>query len=182
MKKTVIFLADGFEEIEALTAVDLLRRANIECSMVSITGKLMVTGSHGIQVMADEIFIKENYLNKDAIILPGGPGTAKLKEHDGVTSLIKCFDKNKKMIGAICAAPSILGELGILVDKAATCYPSVTDKLIGAIIQYNAVVVDDYILTSQGVGTAIEFACKIIEILENKEISDNIKKSIIYEC
>ena len=115
MKKAAVLLADGFEEIEALTAVDLLRRARIYVDTVSISDDYMVHGAHGINVQTEDLFEEVNFAEFDMIILPGGmPGTKNLEEHKGVLRVVKDFHENGKYIGAICAAPGILGAMGIL--------------------------------------------------------------------
>ena len=124
MPKTAIFLADGFEEIEALTVVDLLRRANIEISTVSIMGRKNVTGSHNITVEADALLEETDFDSLDMLILPGGmPGTTNLADCKALTDKIKEFDEKDKMLCAICAAPTVFGKLGILKGKKACCFP-----------------------------------------------------------
>lgn len=182
MGKVAIFLADGFEEVEGLTVVDLLRRAEIEIEMVSISNSDMVTGAHNIKVKADKTFQEVEFQTIDMIILPGGmPGTKNLLKFEPLNEKIKEFYKNGKMLAAICAAPMILGANGILVGKKATCYPGFEQELKGAEAVQESVVVDDNIITSRGVGTAIEFASVIIEHLKDKKLADNIKESIIYK-
>ena len=153
MVKVYLFLANGFEEIEGLTVVDLLRRANIEIVMVSITGDLYVTGSHQITTKADVLFEKADYSDADMLVLPGGmPGTKYLSEHRGLDELLKQFFGKGKKLSAICAAPSVLGAKGILKGKHATCYPGFEEALDGAIVTNEAVVIDENIITSKGMG------------------------------
>lgn len=179
MEKALVFLADGFEEIEALTVVDLLRRAEIVVSMVSINSELNVKGAHGIIVIADEIFNIEKICEADALILPGGsPGTANLKSHNGLKEVIHSFNEQQKIIAAICAAPSILGEMGILKGKKAVCYPGYEQNLLEANVSDDKFSKDGNILTSRSVGTAIDFSFKLIEMLKDKETANRIKKSI----
>ena len=180
-KKAYVFLAEGFEEIEALTPVDILRRAGIDCTTVSISDKLEVTGSHNITVKADILFSEGKFLDGYAIILPGGlPGTTNLGKHSGLKELIEKYNKENKLISAICAGPTIFANMGLLNGICATCYPSMTDKLTGAIVKDDKCVYDKNILTSRGMGTAMDFALKIVEILENKEVSDTIKNQVVY--
>jgi 4-methyl-5(b-hydroxyethyl)-thiazole monophosphate biosynthesis len=181
-----IFLADGFEEMEAITPIDLLRRAGIEVKTVAV-GKnpqnLTVVGSHKIPITADlhETEIDNILQNLEMIVLPGGmPGTKNLEASDFVQKSIDFCVKNDIYISAICAAPSILGHLSLLDNKKATCYPGF-EKELGKFIQTgDKVAVDGKIITSKGAGTAIDFSLKIIEKLRNKELSDKISKSIIY--
>lgn len=182
MGKVAIFLADGFEEIEGLTVVDLLRRAEIEIEMVSISDSDMVTGAHNIKVKADKTFQEVEFQTIDMIILPGGmPGTKNLLKFEPLNEKIKEFYKKGNMLAAICAAPMILGANGILVGKKATCYPGFEQELKGAEVVPEPVVVDGNIITSRGLGTAIEFASVMIEHLKDKKLADNIKESIIYK-
>lgn len=182
MKKVCVFFAEGFEEVEALTVVDLLRRAEIETTMVSISDELQVVGAHKIDIKADKTFDELDYSKTDMVILPGGmPGTKNLSEHKGLVKLLKEFNDENKWIGAICAAPSVLGMNGILKGKTATCYPGFEDKLEGATFVTDEVSVCDHVITSRGLGTAIEFSLAIIAHLETKEKANKIKESIIYK-
>lgn len=181
MKKVVVLLADGFEEVEALTVVDLLRRARIYVDTVSITEDYMVHGSHGINVQTEDLFEEVNFVEFDMIVLPGGTqGTENLDAHKGVRKIVKEFIESGKYVAAICAAPSILGGMGLLKGKRATCYPSVEDKLQGAVINKIPVVQDEEIITSRGMGTAIEFSLKLVEILTDRIKSDEIAEEIMY--
>lgn len=182
MAKVYIFLADGFEEIEALTVVDLLRRAGINISMVSITGRLEVKGAHHISVMADILFENANFDDAELLVLPGGmPGTAHLMEHEGLDNLLKEINKKKKNIAAICAAPSVLGSKGILAGKRATSYPGFESKLTDSIIVNQDVVEDGNIITSKGLGTAIDFSLSLINKLIDKETAIRIADNIQYK-
>ena len=181
MSKVYVFLADGFEEVEGLTAVDLLRRAQIETEMVSVTGKLEVTGSHRIQVKADCLF--EEIQQDEAVmyVLPGGmPGTLHLGAHQGLAALLKSAEAEGKKVAAICAAPSVLGGLGLLKGKTAVCYPGFEDKLQGAEVKESPAEVSGYITTSRGVWTAIPFALALIAQLKDQETADEIGKSIVW--
>ena len=180
-KKVFIFLADGFEESEAIIPIDILRRAGIECIMVSITDSITVTSSHNVKVVADSLFDMKECLNGDAIILPGGiPGTINLLNHDGVKDIILEYNKNNKIIAAICAAPTILGEMGLLKGKKAICYPSMTEKLFGAIVEDEKCIKDDNIITSKGLGAAMNFALKLVEELIDSETMEKIKHQIVF--
>ncbi len=171
MSKVYIFLADGFEEIEGLTVVDILRRAGIEIKMVSITDSIYVTGSHQIMVKADLLFQDVNYHDADLLVLPGGmPGTDHLMEHEGLDVLLREFHDKGKQLAAICAAPIVLGTKGILNGKKATCYPGHEEKLLGADIDKNAVVVNDgTVTTSRGMGTAIDFSLALIKQFQGED-------------
>lgn len=130
MKKVVVFLADGFEEVEGLTVVDLLRRAGAVVETVSVMEKLQIDGAHGIQVEADELFEKAFFDDAELLVLPGGmPGTLHLKEHKGLADLLCKFNEKGKRIAAICAAPTVFGALGLLKEKAACCYPGMEEQL-----------------------------------------------------
>jgi len=182
MSKVCIFLANGFEEIEGLTVVDLLRRAGIEIDMISITEQREVTGSHNIKVTSDKLFSEADYESYDMLVLPGGmPGTLNLGAHEDLVALIKNYQKEGKWITAICAAPSILGDNNILEGKKAICYPGYEERLTKAIITNEKVVTDQNIITSRGMGTAIDFGLVIIEKLINQETALKIKNSICYE-
>lgn len=180
MKKVYVFLADGFEEIEGLTVVDILRRAGVETETVSVGESREVEGSHGIRVKADSLFPVSG--DADMLVLPGGmPGTLNLKSHEGLRDLLIAHDKEKKYIAAICAAPTILSELGMLKDREACAYPSFENGLDCRSIKKVPVVEDGNIITGRGMGAAIPFALKLIELLCGKEKADEIKVSIVFE-
>ena len=181
MKKVSVFLADGFEESEGLTVVEILRRAGVHTDMVSINGSLQVTGAHDITVKADATFEKMDFSDMDMLVLPGGmPGTLHLQEHKGLCSLLCAYDKEDKFLAAICAAPSVLGELGILKGRKACCYPSFEEKLIGAEVVTEPAVWDGHVITGRGMGTAIPFALKLTEALCGLEKAEEVKKSILF--
>ena len=181
MAKVCVFLAEGFEEVEGLTVVDLLRRAGEEVLMVSIGTSLEVTGSHGIKVSADRLFEEADYSDADMLVLPGGmPGTLHLGEHKGLTELLIKFNEAGKKVAAICAAPGVFGANGILKGRKATCYPGCEEKLKGAVLSEEAVVRDKNVTTSRGVGTAIAFALELISQLEGEVKAHQIKKSNVY--
>ncbi len=180
MSKVNVYLADGFEEVEGLTVVDLLRRAGIETDMVSIMGRKEITGARKIPVLADKLFEEQD--DPDVIVLPGGmPGTLHLKAHEGLADLIRKADKEGKLLAAICAAPTIYGEMGLLEGKNATCYPGMEDKLLGANWQEQPVVVDGNFVISRGVGTAIAFALTLVTILKDEETAKSLANSIVYK-
>lgn len=181
MKKVSIFLAPGFEEVEALTPIDLLRRAGAQVTVVSIGEEKAVTGSHQITVTADKLFEEMDFSDQDMFILPGGqPGTNNLKACKKLRDLLEDANNREKLLAAICAAPTVFGDMGLLKGKKATCYPSCEEGLTGAEYMTDRVVADGNIITSRGVGTAIPFALSLIEQLFGKEKSGEIRKSIIY--
>lgn len=176
-----VHLAEGFEEIEALATVDVLRRAEIEVKLVSITGDRVVTGAHSIQAVADLLFEEADYEQGTMIVLPGGmPGTTNLMGHQGLSAqILKYAAGDDKWVAAICAAPMILGSLSILEGKEATIYSGMEEHLRGAKLSPEKVVVDGRIITSKGPGTALVFALKLVEILKDAETAARIGKSML---
>lgn len=187
MKKVSVFFADGCEEVEALTVVDLLRRAGVETDMVSIMGKLLVTSSHGVGIQTDHLFEETDFEETDMLVLPGGmPGTLHLRAHEGLAQLLKTYDVagkqgQDKYVAAICAAPSVLGGLGILEGKLACCYPGFEEKLTGATVTMEPAIQDGYVITGRGMGTAIPFGLKLIQVLCGVEKAEEVKKGILFE-
>ncbi len=177
-----VFLADGFEEIEALTPVDLLRRAGVSVSTVSIyPERVNVKGARGIEVVADTVIDKIDASSADIIILPGGmPGTVNLLECEKLMRIVDDQNARGGRIAAICAAPArILGSKGLTKGKKATCYPGMEDLLEGATPVTQTVVTDGNITTSRGLGTAVDFACELITLVCGKEKSDEIRSSVV---
>lgn len=183
MKETIaVHLAEGFEEIEAVSIIDVLRRAEIETLVVSVTGNEEVTGSHGITISSDILFEDVDYSEVGMIVLPGGmPGAKNLKKHAGLGEQIIKFNKENKPLGAICAAPIVLGSLGILNNKNATCYPGFEEQLSGAHVTGNPVETAGKIITGRGPGVAIEFALKIVESVKGKELADELAQKMIFQ-
>lgn len=183
MKNVYVFLATGFEEIEALTPVDILRRGGIDVKLVSVTGSEVVTGARGINVKADILF--ENIDNSwaDILVLPGGmPGTTNLMAYEPLMNLVKDYNEKGKRIAAICAAPTIFGKLNLLIGRKATCYPGREDDLTGADVCKESVITDGNITTSRGMGTAIDFSLELLEILSGaKENADKMAQAVVYE-
>ncbi|HHX13552.1 MAG TPA: DJ-1/PfpI family protein [Clostridiales bacterium] len=176
----LVHLAEGFEEVEALTVVDLLRRAGIDCKTVSVTGRLPVNGAHGVQVTADLLFDQADYKAAEMIVLPGGlPGTDNLAAHSGLTAAILDFAEQDKPLAAICAAPSILGGLGLLKGRNAVIYPGLEGKLTGAVVGRDNVVTDGNITTSKGPGTAMEFALELIRRLKGKDAAQTVRQGVL---
>ncbi len=182
MAKTAIFLADGFEEIEALTVVDLLRRAGIEINTISIMGKKSVTGSHKITVEADLLFEEADFSDTDMLILPGGmPGTTNLDNYAPLKDQINKFNDSGKYLAAICAAPTVYGKMGLLKGKKACCYPGRENDLLGADVQMTETALDGNFLTSRGMGTAIPFGLAIIEVFDGSEAAKEMAAKIVYK-
>ena len=182
MANVYVFTADGFEEIEGLTVVDLMRRAGARVEMVSISDGLAVKGSHGIEIKADTFFDDVDFGQADLLVLPGGmPGTLHLGEHRGLTKALVDFNAQGKRIAAICAAPSVLGDLGVLEGRKAVCYPGFEERLTGAAVERKEVVTDGNITTSRGLGTAIPFALELISLLLGEEKAEEIRKSVIFQ-
>lgn len=182
MKKVSVFFADGCEEVEALTVVDLLRRAGVHTEMVSVTGNEWVTSSHQVKIHTDRLFEEMDFSGMDMLVLPGGmPGTLHLQEHEGLSDLLVKFHKEGRDVAAICAAPSVLGSLGILEGKQACCYPGFEEKLKGASVCFEPAIQDGNVITGRGMGTAIPFGLKLIEVLCGSEKVKEIKKGILFE-
>lgn len=181
MKKTAILFAPGYEEVEALTVVDLLRRADIACDIVSLDGGGTVTGSHGITVGADKAFAGTDFSAYDGVILPGGlKGTQNLASDERVLSLLREFADAGKLTAAICAAPTVLGKAGVLQGKHAVCYPGMEDQLTGAATGEETVVTDGTVITSRGLGTAIPFALALVEYFDSAARAKELAKAIVY--
>lgn len=177
-----LFLADGFEEIEALTIVDVLRRADLQVKTVSVTDSLTVKGAHGISVISDTLFGNCSFDKVKALVLPGGmPGAETLGKHKGLTELLKEYHNTDTVLAAICAAPMVFGQLGLLKGKKAVAYPGFEPKLEGASIQNDLVVVDGKIVTGKGPAAALPFALKLAEVLASKETANQLRKDMCVE-
>lgn len=177
--RALMILAEGFEEIEALAVVDILRRGLVKVTLAALDFKL-VDGAHDIMVKADCLLETLPEFDYDMIILPGGSkGTDNLQDSEVVTNLIKRFDVEGKWIAAICAAPRILDHIGLLKGKKATSYPETKAEMHHATWVDEAVVVDGKIITSQGPGTALEFGFKLLEVLKPEHVEE-IKKAMVF--
>lgn len=176
-----VFLAEGFEEIEALVPVDILRRGGIEVKTVGVGAKTIV-GAHGISVVCDLCDTEVVFDKKlEGIVLPGGmPGTINLEKSSIVNEFIDYANENNLLMSAICAAPSILGHKGLLKGKKATCYPSFENDLIGAKFLAEPVVCDGNIITARAAGVACDFAFSLLEYLVGKEKTESQKASILW--
>ncbi len=172
-----IFLDNGFEEIEAITTIDLLRRANIELTTVSVSGNELVMGAHNISVKADKLFDQLNFADAEMLILPGG--ATKLHECQPLCELLIEHNNQDKLIAAICAAPSVLGRLGILHGKQATCYPGF-EEYLGESYVDGLVVESKNIITAKGPGLSSDFAFCIIEKTVGPEIADQVYDAAQY--
>lgn len=181
MAQALIFLAPGYEEVEMLTVVDMVRRAEITIDMVSVTDSLEVTSSHNVTIKADKLFDQADFDKAQMLILPGGvPGTPNLRAHEPLCQKLIRFNQAGKRLAAVCAAPTVLASLRILEGKKVTCYPSFSQELETGEYVKQPVVVDGNIITSRGMGTCIDFAGAIIEALKDKATADQVKEKIIY--
>lgn len=182
MKKVYVHFAEGFEEIEALTIIDVLRRAEIPTDMVSVTGHRQVSGAHGIKIITDVVFDDVNYDDAAMVVLPGGmPGSKNLQEHKGLEKVIKEKAGKEEPIAAICAAPMILGELGLLEGKDASCYPGFENHLKGANIKQDLSVKSGNIITGRGPGAALNFSLEIVAELVGKEKAAELASGMIVQ-
>lgn len=181
MVNTAILFAPGFEEVEGLTIVDILRRANINTSIIGVEER-EITGAHDVTIKADKLLNEINSDEIDALILPGGaPGFQNLRKSETVLSLIKETDKKGKIVAAICASPSVLATAGILENKKATIYPGMEEEIQkgqGVLVD-ELVVVDGHIVTSKGPATTMPFALKLVELLKDKETSEEVEKGVL---
>ena len=181
MSKIGIFMADGCEEIEGLTVVDIVRRAGIDITTISISDKKEVAGAHGITFLTDAKKDEVDFSTLEGIVLPGGmPGTINLGADETVVKTIKSFAADGKLVAAICAAPSVLGENHILEGKKATCHPGFEEKLLGAQWLEQPVVVDGNVITSRGMGTAIAFALEIVRYFTDDATVEHIRQGLVY--
>ena len=181
MKECYVFLGEGFEEIEALTVVDILRRDNIVVQTVSITKEKTVEGAHRIPVVADKLLKDIKISDAALLVLPGGmPGTLNLKECEPLMDMVRQFAETNRRIAAICAAPTILGDMGILEGKTACCYPGMEGQLKGAKVSMEEVVTDGNITTSRGMGTAIPFALELVRIFDSETEAGALKRKVVY--
>ena len=181
MSKVYIFFADGFEDIEGLTVVDLLRRVQIDIKTVSIKDTKEVQTAHGISLLTDLLFDEVDITDADMLVLPGGmPGTKYLGEYQPLCDLLRDFYGKSGKVAAICAAPTVLASLGFLEGRKATAYPSCMEGLTGAEPSYESVVVDGNVTTSRGLGTAVDFALSLIGQLLGEEKADEIAESVVY--
>lgn len=179
METVYAFLADGFEEVEALTVIDVLRRAGQNVKMVSVTPDEIVVGAHGVSILCDVNFENCDFRDAALLVLPGGmPGAATLDAHEGLRKLLLSSADRKRPIAAICAAPMVLGKLGLLEGKQATCYPGFESYLAGAQCVDKSVVVDGEFITAKGPGAAMEFALTLVALLHGAEKASELKEAM----
>lgn len=173
--KSLILLTDGFEDIEAFSVIDILRRANLDITAAGVRSSVVVS-AHGVRIMAEKRLNEINPDAYDTLILPGGPGYKDLSNSKTVISLIKDFDKKKKLIAAICAAPLVLEKAGILEKRIVTLYPGLEKRVSRP--RDAKVVVDGHIITSRSPGTAIDFALKLTEIMAGKNVARRVRTEL----
>lgn len=182
MKNVYLFLADGTEECEALVTLDLLRRAGIDVTTVSVMDSRTIKSSSDVNIEADVMIEGVNLNEADMLILPGGmPGTLHLGECQELCDAVLSFNEADKKIAAICAAPSVLGKLGVLEGKSAICYPGFEDELKGATISKTDPVTDKNITTASGLGHVIPFALEIIKVLDSEDKANEVASQIGYK-
>lgn len=180
MKKIFVFLANGFEEIEAISIIDVLRRGELDVTTVSIMGNTKVIGAHNIPVLADKLFEETDFNNGGMLVLPGGmPGASNLNAHEGLKSLIAKYNDEGKEIAAICAAPIVFGGLGLLKGKKATAYPGFETQLTGAEFIKSGVVEDGNITTGRGPGFAVDFALTLVAKLQGEEKAEEVASGML---
>ena len=179
MSNACVLLAEGFEELEAVTILDVLRRAGIETEALSV-GNQRVAGAHGIPVLADRTLKEGAGERWDAVILPGGlPGATNLQEDPQVLALVQEQNRSGRMVAAICAAPIALASAGVLEGRRATCYPGFEDQLGKVERSEERVVIDGNVITSRGPGTALDFALTLVEELKGREAADALRDAML---
>ena len=176
MAKIYQFMAEGFEDVEALAPVDILRRGGQEIVMVSITGSELVTSAHGVSIKVDALFEDVDLGDADLLMLPGGmPGSTNLNAHEGLRKAIVRHYEAGRRIAAICAAPMVFGSLGLLKGKRATCYPGCEEYMIGADYTKELVTIDGNIITGEGPAAAFPYGYALLEIFGGKAIADQLR-------
>lgn len=184
MAKVYEFLADGFEEVEALAPVDILRRGGVDVKTVSVTGNRYVTSSHGVEIKADRLFEDvDDFDDAKMLLLPGGlPGSTNLNDHEGVRRVLIAHNKAGKRIGAICAAPLVLASTGILDGKKATCYPGIEKNWFTPAIEYTGELYqeDGNIITGEGPAATLPYAYRILQYFIDSELTEGIKRAMMY--
>lgn len=182
MGKVYAFAADGSEEVELLAVVDVLLRGGQDVKLVSITGSREVVSAHKIRLQADYEFSEVDFSDADVLFLPGGmPGTRNLAAHEGLSALLRKAAREGTHLAAICAGPSVLGGLGILEGKTATCYPGFEGELKGADYTKQGVVTDGSVTTARGLGYALDLGIELLALLTDREHAAQIKDSIQYD-
>lgn len=177
---TYMFLAQGFEEIEAIAVIDILRRAGVDLTTISVSDDKLVTGAHNIPIQADALFSDIDFTKAELLILPGGmPGTTNLGEHQELLQLLRDQNRRGTKIAAICAAPSILGKMHMLRNQQAVCYPGFEQFLDEAFVGKEPVVVSGNITTAKGPGFAMEFGLKLVELLKGEQEAETVAKGML---
>lgn len=180
MKKAIVFLANGFEEMEATGTVDILRRGGIDTKTVSITDERKVIGAHNMEYTADSVFTETDFSDADALILPGGmPGSSNLNDCEPLKELLIEHYKKEKIVAAICAAPLVLGGLGLLKGRRATCYPGFEPKLIGATVTGEAVEIDGNVITGRGPGLVFNFGLALVSVLKSEAVAEEVAAGLL---
>ena len=182
MAKVFAFLATGSEEVENLAVVDVLVRAGIEVKLVSVTGDREVVTSHNVHIVTDAVFEEVDCREADVLFIPGGlPGTTNMMAHEGLCAALKEAAQSGRRVAAICAAPSVLGQLGLLEGKQATCYPGFEDQLKGASYTRTGVVTDGNVTTARGLGYALDLGLELVRLLQGEVKAAKIKAAIQYD-
>ena len=180
MKKAIVFLANGFEEMEATGTVDILRRGGIDTKTVSITDDRKVVGAHHMEYRADALLSETDFSGIDALILPGGmPGASNLNESETVKEALLQQYRQGGIVAAICAAPMVLGGLGLLKGRKATCYPGFEPKLIGATVTGEAVEVDGNVVTGRGPGLVFNFGLALVSLLKGDAVAEEVAAGLL---
>ena len=175
-----LFLGTGFEEVEAIATIDVLRRAEVELTTVSVMQERSVEGAHGVRIEADKMFDEVDFSKSEMLILPGGmPGTLNLGAHEGLLSLLREQNKKGGWIAAICAAPSVLGKMHLLRNHQAVCYPGFEEQLEEAFVSKDRVMVSGNIVTSRGPGCTIEFALQLATVLKGEEVAKTVAEGML---
>ncbi len=174
-----VLMVDGFEEIEAIEPIDIMRRAGLNVLTVGVNGQ-MVNGAHNITIKTDILIDDINKEDMELLMLPGGVGHTKLDKDERVHSLIDYANNEGIYIAAICASPSIIGKKGLLKGKKATCFPGFEEYLVGAEVASCSVVTDGKIITGRGAGAAADFGFEIVRLLKNQEVSDGLRGTMQY--
>ncbi len=181
MAKVYQFMADGFEDIEALAPLDILKRGGVEVVTVSIMGREWVESANGVTLKADRLFEDTEFDDADMLLLPGGmPGASHLKHHEGLRQLLLDHAAKGRRIGAICAAPMVPGSLGLLEGKRATCYPGFESQLKGAEYTGQPVTVDDIFVTGKGPGASLPYSYQLLSLLAGDDEAKNIQQQMMY--
>ncbi len=177
--KVIVLLVDGFEEAEAVVPIDIMRRAGMEVSLMAVGETTSVKGSHGITIVADDVLNEANDTMADLLLLPGGPGTKSLQQSPLVRELVTRYAKADRWIAAICAAPMIPGDLGLLQGHQATCYPGYELHLKGAKLMTKEVVVSGKMITARGAGVAFQFGFEIVSQLKGRDAAHEVAKKMM---